>query len=235
MKYFVSLIVGLAIGASLFGLGLYYNPFTSQTTVSPLAVTNEQVIDLLFSAVPQEGILYTDDGESINETHPDRVAKLLEPAVADTRIQVVDLHDGAGDVAGIGIKFSSKSEQTRLFDAEVIASSVWHVYLPGQGTFMVDQTENYWSYIREVVIPARLSSGKNWRGAYHGILTNGPGSLGTARVTGGSGLFDGLESESVESLTARGYSAITGPIAMTGNLTITLPKSVSPMPEAEEE
>lgn len=231
MKYLVSLIVGILAGATLFGFGLYYNPFTSQTTVSPLAVTSEKVIDLMYSAVPQEGILYTDDGESINELHPSRVAKLLEPSVSDTRIQVVDLQDGSGDLAGIGIKFSSESEQTRLIDAQALANSVWHVYLPGQGTFMVDQTENYWSYIREVALPARLSSGKSWVGTYHGIMTSGPGSLGTARVTGGSGLFYGLESEAVESLSARGYSAETGPVAMTGNLTITLPEISQPESE----
>ena len=231
MKYLVSLVIGILIGATLFGFGLYYNPFTSQTLVSPLAVTNEKVMDLLYSAVPQEGILYTDDGESINELHPSRVAKLLEPSVSDTRIQVVDLQDGSGDLAGIGIKFSSESAQTRLIDAQALANSVWHVYLPGQGTFMLDQTENYWSYIREVALPARLSSGKNWVGNYHGIMTSGPGSLGTARVTGGSGLFSGLESEAVESLSARGYSAQTGPVSMTGNLTITMPEI--PQPESE--
>lgn len=98
---------------------------------------------------------------------------------------------------------------------------------------MLDQTENYWSYIREVALPARLSSGKNWVGAYHGIMTSGPGSLGTGRVTGGSGFFSGLESEAVESLTARGYSATTGPVSMTGNLTITVPKAQVPEPELE--
>lgn len=223
MKYVVSLIIGFLIGAALFGLGLYYNPFTSQTSVSPLAVTSERVIDLLYSAVPQESILYTDAGDSNNELHPSRVAKLLEPAVSDTRIQVVDLQNGGGDLVGIGIKFSSESEQTRLIDAEALANSVWHVYLPGQGTFMIDQAENYWSYIREVALPARFNPGKNWVGTYHGVMTSGPSALGTARVTGGSGAFRGLQSEAVESLSARGYSAVTGPVSMTGNLTITMP------------
>jgi len=234
MRYFISLIIGATFGATLLALGLYYNPFTSQTTVSPLAVTNEQVISLSYSAVPQEGILYTDHGESIVEPYPNRVATLMEAAVVDTRVRVTEFQDGGGDFAGIGIKFSSDSELTRLIDGEAMVSSVWHVYLPGQGTFMIDQTENYWSYIREVVIPARISSGKNWRGAYHGILTNGPGPLGTGRVTGGSGRFGNLESEVVESLTARGYSAITGPASMSGNLTLTLPKAAPPEPEAEE-
>lgn len=230
MKYLVALVIGLIIGAALFAAGLYYNPFTSQTAVSPLAVTNEQVIDLSYSAVPNEGILYTDDGNSITSPYPNRVAKLLEAAVADTRIHVTELRDGRGELAGIGVKFSSDSEQTRPLNAKLLVNSEWHVYLPGQGTFMIDQTENYWSYLREVVIPARASSGKNWRGAYHGIMTDGPGHLGTARVTGGSGRFAGHQGESVESLTARGYSAETGPVSMSGSLSIIVPE-ITPDPE----
>jgi hypothetical protein len=224
MKYFVALFVGLLTGAVLFGIGFYYNPFMNQTVISPLAVTNEQVIDLSFSAVPQEGILYTNDGDSVPAPFPTRVAKLLEPAVSDTSIFVTELHDGGGDLAGIGIKFSSESESTRLFEGEALANSVWHLYLPGRGTMLLDQTENYWPYIREVRIPARLSSGENWRGSFHGIMTNGPSALGTARVSGGSGLHAGLETEAVESLTARGYSVVQGPVAMTRTLTIMLPR-----------
>lgn len=227
MKYFVSLLIGIVIGAGLFALGFYYNPFMSQTAISPLAVTNEQVLDLSFSAVPQEGILYTDAGDSVVLPHPKRVTKLLEPAVSDTRIFVTELQDAGGRFTGIGFKFSSRSEQTRLFKGEALANSVWHIYLPGRGTLMIDQTENYWPYIREVRIPARVSSGENWRGAFHSVMTNGPSALGTARVTGGSGLYANLESEAVESLTARGYSALQGPISMTGNLTITLPRDAA--------
>jgi len=225
MKYFVSLLIGAVIGAVLFALGFYYNPFMSQTAISPLAVTNEQVLDLSFSAVPQEGILYTDAGDTVVLPHPKRVTKLLEPAVSDTRIFVTELQDAGGSFAGIGFKFSSRSEQTRLFKGEALANSVWHIYLPGRGTFLIDQTENYWPYIREVRIPARVSSGENWRGAFHSIMTNGPSALGTARVTGGSGQYANLESEAVESLTARGYSALQGPVSMTGNLTIILPRA----------
>ncbi len=224
MKYLVSLFVGLLVGAVLFAVGFYYNPFMNQTMISPLAVTNERVIDFSFSAVPEEGILYTNNGESVPLPHPRRVAKLLEPAVSDTRIFVTQLQDGSGDFAGIGIKFSSESEQTRLFKGEALANSVWHIYLPGKGTLLLDQAENYWPYIREVRIPAKLSSGDNWRGAFHGIMTSGPSALGTARVSGGSGFFATLESEAVESLTARGYSAMQGPVSMTGTLTITLPR-----------
>jgi hypothetical protein len=227
VKYVISLFLGLIVGAVLFFLGLYVNPFTGQATVSPLAVTNQRVMDLSFPGVPSEGILYTDHGESVVTPHPDRVSELWEPAVADTNVYVTALADGRGDFAGLGIKYTSKSERTALIKGEAIADSIWHIYLPGQGTLLIDQTENFWPYIREVVIPARTSSGDNWIGSFHSITTNGPGSLGTARVTGGSGLFAGLATESVEALTVRGYSSVFGPVSMEGNLTIELPKQAA--------
>jgi len=192
--------------------------------VSPLAVTDQRIIELSFSGVPADALLYTDHGESWVEPHPDRVAELWEPAVADTRLTVTMLEDVRGKVAGLGIKFLTASEATNVINGDVLADSIWHVYLPGQGTFMIDQTENYWTYIRDVVVPARWSSGDSWRGSFHGILTSGPGSLGTARVSGGSGLFANLSSEAVESVTARAYSAVTGPVSMTGSLAIALPQ-----------
>lgn len=224
MRYVVSLVAGIVIGAMLFVLALYYNPLHGRASVSPLAVTDDRVVEISYSAVPADALLYTDHGESKVAPRPDRVAELWEPAVVDTRLHVMMLEDSRGDVAGLGIKFLSDSESTDVWNGDAVANSVWHIYLPGQGTFMIDQTENYWTYIRDVVVPAHWSSGDNWRGTYHSIMTNGPGSLGTARLTGGSGIFAGLNSESIESLTARGYSAVTGPVSITGSLAIALPQ-----------
>ena len=224
MKYVFSLLTGLIFGALLFVSAVYYNPFTSQLAISPLAVTNERIVDLNFSNVPGESILFMNDGDSTSAPFPERVVDLWEPAVANTSVQVSTLLGSRGEFAGIGIKSSTKSEATNILSGEAIVSSTWHVYLPGQGTLIVDQTENYWSYVRDIVIPARWSSGDNWKGSFHGITTSGPGALGTARVTGGSGVFAGLTSEAVESLTARAYSANDGPVSMDGSLTITFPQ-----------
>jgi hypothetical protein len=226
MKYFIALLLGILVGGALFAIGLYYNPFTGQPTVSPLAVTNDRVLDLSYSAVPAESILFTDHGESNVEPVPDRVSELWEPSVVNTRILVTSLQDSGGGM-GVGIKFSSDAESSAPLRGEALVNSVWHVYVPDQGTFMIDQTENYWSYIRDIVIPAKWSSGDSWRGSFHRITTNGPGSLGTARVTGGSGYFAGVESESVESLTATGYSSVSGPVSMDGNLTVAVPQRIA--------
>ena len=170
-------------------------------------------------------ILYTDDGGSTVSTHPDRVVELWEPAIVDTRIAVVLLNDSRGNVVGLGIKFSTDSEQTALINSQALVNSAWHIYLPGQGTLLVDQIENYWSYLREIVVPARWSSGDNWKGSFFRIMTQGPGALGTARVSGGTGEFFGMTSEAVESLSARAYSAIDGPVSMNGSLTIMVPNT----------
>ena len=227
MKYAISLLIGMLTGAFLLVLGVYHNPFAGKATVSPLAVTDDRVIDLAFSAVPSEGLLYTDHGEGVVAPYPDRVAELWEPAVVDTSLFVTRLTDSRGADAGIGIKFLSKSEETKLLKGEAIANSVWHVYLPGQGTMMIDQTENYWSYLRDIVIPAHLGSGDSWRGSFYRVMTSGPSALGTARVTGGSGMFTGLTTESVESLSAEGYSARSGPVSMRGSLTLAIPEQVA--------
>jgi hypothetical protein len=225
MKYAISLSIGILFGAVLFVVGMYFNPFAETLMVSPLAVSQDEQLDFTYTAVPGETILYTDNGESIVNTHPDRVAELWEPTLMNTRIAVMVLNDGRGDVAGLGIKFSSDSEQTSLINFRILVNSAWHIYAPGRGTLLVDQVENYWSYLREIVVPARWSSGDNWMGSFFRVMTHGPSALGTARVNGGTGTFAGISSEAVETLTARAYSANDGLVSANGGLTITLPQA----------
>ena len=73
------------------------------------------------------------------------------------------------------------------------------------------------------MIPAYRSSGDNWRGIWLKNITDGPGTLGTALVAGGSGIFAGLDSSAVEALSAKAYTVDLGPVAMTGELTIEIP------------
>lgn len=225
MKYLASILLGVIVGAVLFVLGMYFNPFAEQLTVSPLSVSSDEQLELTFTAVPGDMILYTDHGESRIRTHPNRVAELWEATIVDTRIFVTVLNDARGDQAGIGIKFLTDSEQTSLINSNILVNSAWHIYLPGEGTLFIDQIEDYWSYLREIVVPARWSSGDAWRGQFVRIMTQGPLALGTARVTGGTGVFAGESGEAVETLTARAYSVTGGLVSATGRLTISLPQS----------
>jgi hypothetical protein len=134
------------------------------------------------------------------------------------------LKDSRNQTVGIGIKFSSESESSNILNGEIIVDSVWHIYLPGRGSLFVEQQENFWGYLREIVIPAYWSSGDSWRGTWNGNTTSGPGAIGTATVIGASGTFRGVRTEAVEALTAKAYSVDQGPVAISGQITIEVPR-----------
>ena len=223
MKHVFMLVLGILTGVLLAAALLYFNPFVGQPTVSSLAVSENHLMGISYSMVPDETLLFVNDGESSVKTHPDRVQELWEPTVRKSHAMVALLTDRLGEPIGIGVKVSSVSEDTRVLSSEVLVDSAWQIYLPGRGTFFVDQRENHWSYLHDIVIPARWSSADVWRGNWHNVMTVGPNALGTARVTGASGEFSGLKTEAIESVTARAFSANEGPVAMIGSLTVSLP------------
>lgn len=222
-KYLIALFVGLAVGAAAFLALLYYNPLTAQNQLSPISVTDNDVLHLTYPAVASSELVYTNDGESQVAPFPLKVQQLWELPIRQTDAMATELLDGRGQVVGIGLKFSSDSEDTDVLNGRLLVDSVWHIYLPGRGSLFVEQQENYWSYVRDIVIPARRSSADNWRGNWIGNISAGPGALGTARVVGGSGLFSGLETDGVESLTAKAYAVDQGLVAANGELKIELP------------
>ena len=224
MKYVIALLLGVLAGLLLFVVGLIYNPFIGERGLSPLSVTDARVMALSFSTVPSESIVYTNDGESVHPPHPEKVLQLWEAPIRLTSTMTTVLHDARDQVAGIGVKFTSQSEDTRLLNGEAIANSVWYIYLPAQGSLFVQQTENYWGFLSQVGFNAWRSAGNNWRGIWLGNLTSGPGALGTAAVSGGAGELEDLETEGVESLTVRAFSTDAGFVSAEGRLLIEMPQ-----------
>jgi hypothetical protein len=226
MKHIVTLFLGFLTGAVLFAIGVLYNPFIADRGLSPLSVTDAALVTLNFSVVPAETILYTNDGESLQTPFPPKVQQLWEAPIRQTDAMVSLLHDATGKPAGLGVKFSSRSESTHMFGGKAIKDSAWYVYLPDRGSLFIYQTENYWPFLQQVGFHAWRSSGNNWRGSWLGDLTAGPGALGTAAAFGSSGEFAGLEMEAVESLSVRAFSADTGFVSAEGRLLIELPQVI---------
>lgn len=224
MKYIVALFLGLLSGAALFVVGLAYNPFVTQWSLSPLDVSNAQTVTLGYSAVASDAIMYTNDGESRINPHPEKVLQLWEAPIRKTSAMATVLRDARNQPTGLGIKFSSASEDTRLFEGRALTNSVWYVYLPGRGGFFIEQSENYWGYLRDIVVPAYRSSADTWKGTWLGNMTSGPGALGTAKVSGSSGDFLDLEMLGVESLSVQAWRVDTGAVAADGQLLIELPQ-----------
>jgi hypothetical protein len=224
MKYLISLLVGMLVGVAAFLALLYYNPLTSHNKLSPLSVTDNDLFTLNYSAVAADSLIYTNDGESRVAPYPAKVLQLWERPIRRSSIVATLLSDSRNQLVGLGIKLSSDSESTKPLNGELNMDSVWHIYLPGQGSLFIEQQENYWGYLRDIVIPAYWSSGDNWRGIWNGHITSGPGALGTSKVIGGSGRFGGLVTDGVESLAAKAFSVEHGPVAMTAEVMIELPR-----------
>jgi len=226
MKYFIALFLGLSVGVALFVIGLIYNPLNVAGGVSPLSVTDSEVIALGFSGVPSEAIVFTNDGDSRAKPFPEKVQQLWEAPIRSSSLTATVVRDARGQTAGLGVKFSSYSERTRLMKGEAMIDSAWYIYLPGRGSMFIEQTENHWDFLRDVILPAYRSSANSWKGSWIGNLTAGPGALHTAAVTGGAGSLQGLKMEAVESVLARAYSIENGPVAAEGRLLIELPPNV---------
>ena len=220
IKYVAGLLLGIALGVMAAAALLYFNPLAARNPLSPLSVSNNNILSLGYSGVPTDSIVYTNDGESRVQPHPEKVRELWEAPIRRSEVLVTVLADSRNNPAGIGIKFSSDSERTRLINGEALVDSAWHLHLVDRGSLFVGQTENYWNFLRKIVLPAYWSSSNHWKGVWNGNMTVGPGALGTAAVTGGTGEFEGLESEAVEAVRASAYSVAQGPVAMEGRLTI---------------
>ena len=223
MKHLIALILGAGTGGLIAAAALYLATGGAPQLSSLDGGSGEQ-IGLSFSAVAKDTILFTNDGESTIRPHPSRVLQLWEPTIMETSLLVTTLRNMRGEYVGLGIKFTSLSEKTRIINGELLADSVWHVYLPGRGTMLVEQSENYWNFVRDIVVPAHWNSGDSWRGSWRGTITVGPDPLGLAIVHGGSGALAGVTAEAAETLTASAYSAIEGPVALEGQLLVELPR-----------
>lgn len=227
IKHVLVLLAGFVTGLVIFVTGMVYNPFIADRSLSPLSVSDAEVMSLSFSSVPSDSIVYTNDGESRQKPHPAKILQLWEASIRLTSTMATVMRDARGQTAGIGIKFSSRSERTSLLNGQALVDSAWYVYLPGRGSLFIEQSENHWPFLREVAIPAWRSPANSWKGTWLGDITAGPGALGTAKVTGGSGTLQGLAADGVESLSSRAYSIDDGHVAAEGRLLIELPSLVT--------
>ena len=220
IKYVAGLLLGIVLGALAVAALVFFNPFVAPHPLSPLYVSNNKMLSLGYSVVPTDSIVYTNNGESRVQPYPEKVSELWEASIRHSEVMVTVMKDSRNNPAGIGIKFSSDSERTRIINGEALVDSTWHIHLAERGSLFVEQTENYWNFLRNIVVPAYWSMANHWKGVWNGNMTVGPGALGTAAVSGVTGEFAGLESEAVEAVRANAYSVSRGPVAMDGRLTI---------------
>ena len=105
IKYFGALIGGAVAGAVLLAAAVYINPMVSSNNLSPLSVTDNEVMRLSFSTAAKDAFIYTNDGESQITPHPAKVLQLWEPTIRRTTAIATTFENSRGEPAGFGIKF----------------------------------------------------------------------------------------------------------------------------------
>ncbi len=231
IKFLAVLTGGILSGMLTIAAVVFYNPMVGSNNLSPLALTDNEIVHLSYSVASQDALVYTNNGEAQVPPNPNKVIQLWEPTIRLTTASVNVMADSRGRPVGLGIKLASESRESSALDGKALVNSVWHIYLPDRGSMFVEQSENYWNYIQDIVVPAYRSTGDNWRGTWLSNVSDGPGALGTAVVAGGSGQFAGIDTVAVEALSAKAYSVELGPVAMTGKLSIELPRVVESITE----
>ena len=120
IKYVAGLLFGIALGAFTAATLLYFNPLAARNPLSPLSVSNNKILSLNYSIVPNDSIVYTNNGESRVRPHPEKVRELWEAPIRHSEVLITVINDSRNDPAGIGIKFSSDSERTRIINGEAL-------------------------------------------------------------------------------------------------------------------
>ena len=143
IKYLLALAGGFVSGMVIIAIMVFYNPMVESNILSPLSVTENEVVRLSYSVAAEDTLLYTNNGESQIEPSPAKVLQLWEPTIVSTTATVNLLEDSRGRPAGIGVKFSSHSDKTSILNGKALANSVWHIYLPGRGSvFIVEKGQS---------------------------------------------------------------------------------------------
>ena len=185
-----------------------FNPLTSSNDRVPISANSSQALDLRFGSHVSDALAYTNGGFDELPVRPAGIGELWHPTLNGAHAAVHALENSHGAVVGVGVKFLAPSERSRLLTGDILVDSSWNVLLPGTGSFFVDQTENYWPFLRSVALPAMRAEDKRWQGDFETDLTVGPAPTLEGRMIGASGVLRGHRGEAREALAASGYSLV---------------------------
>ena len=221
MKYVLSLLAGLVLGALLVAAALYYNPLVRENTRVPLTATPGASVEAFYRTAAGT-VARTGPTDGLLAPVPAEAETLWEPALAGTEARVLVLSDVDGRPLGFGVRFATLDAGTRPLTGELLANSVWNLHLAGRGSLFVHGLDNLWPLARAVLVPAWRAEDGTWQGQFAGDLTVGPRPSRVAVMTGGSGVFAGTRGEARESIVAEAYSLRDGRLEAEGSLLVAI-------------
>lgn len=184
MRYIIGFIFGVVPGALGTALLLVVNPLFDGDPVAPGA---SAAIELSVAGQDAVTVFRTGTGYPWVPAEP---ASVAEPAVDGTRsaVRVMLASAGAPERVAYVARVSTLTREGRPLFGEIIEQSLWHVVVPGSGSFFVLGNDDLWGFARRMALP--LARGNDFRGKVAFDTTIGP-ERGGARVVGLTGEYAG--------------------------------------------
>jgi len=212
MKYVLSLLAGLMLGA-LAGLALIlFNPLTLNQS-DPLS-NPEWVFN--YSLAAEHTWLSTHDDRLEIPVVPRDAPLLWENGVRGSLISAMPLQGESGSPPAAGTRISFASSETEFLRSGLLVEDHWLISVPDVGTLFVHATSNQWPLLRDTLVRVNWLK-RSWSGPGRYDPTRGPANAG-AEVSGLSGVFRGLRGHGHERLSLESYAGSLDPL--TGQLTI---------------
>lgn len=203
MRYLFGLVFGAVVGALITLLGILHNPLfdgdapgNGERAALPLSVAGQDAVMVVRTATGYPWI-------------PGQPAGVAAPDVAGVRsaVRVMLATAGAPERVAYIARLSALTRDGRPLFGELIERSVWHVVVPGGGSFVAISEDDLWGFVRQMVMP--LARGDDFRGKLAFGTTVGP-DRGAARVIGLSGEYAGRSGQAELSQLVRRVSRDEG-------------------------
>lgn len=212
MKYVVSLVVGLILGAAVALALLYFNPLT-QYQSAPL---NDPERTLDYKLAGADVWLSTHDDRPELPVVPRDVSLLYEDGIRGTWLSAFGINDDSLPGLAAATRISVPSAESEFFRSGLLVEDFWLISVPGSGSMFVHAMSNQWPLVRDTVVNVDwLGRAYSGPGAYD--PTRGP-AKGDAEVFGLTGAYDGVEGRAREHLSLESYNGKLA--ALSGQLRI---------------
>ncbi len=207
MRRLIAFLFGLLLGVGVVLAGIWYNPLGRDAIDVPINVTDNALI-LNYDSPISGSVFYVNSGLERLPRNPGSQDALYYPTQRGANVSVHVLKNRRGEPVGLGIKYFALNEASRVLPTSLVADSSWQVAIPGAGSFFIESQENYWPFVRAVLLPAALGDGR-WEGRFSADSTVGPKGTFEANFYGGSGVLAGRRGVASESFELERFSLRT--------------------------
>lgn len=191
MMRFLTLIVGLLVGAAAGAALIFVNPLIGPADGKP-----DDLDRVLTYELPASALVLTHSRPLSVPAWPDGVEELWERTVRTSALGLVMLSSPDGEPA-IASRVLVPSQRTELMTTGVVVDDFWLLTLPGKGSLYVLGESNVWPIAKDTLVSASLLQ-RPFQGPRSYVTTAGPAPDGRALVVGATGDFANREGRAVE-------------------------------------